>query len=81
MIGKIVYERFFAAFCFLIGRAYSGFQRGQVFGLLMYGVFVLHLAESLRYGYLGETRSVPLFLGLTLVALDIHRMRGKVPLR
>ena len=76
--GSVLY---YAAFGYLIGRAYSGFQRGHVFGLLMYGVFMLHLAESLRYGYLGETRFVPLALGLTLVALDIHRMRGKVLVR
>jgi oligosaccharide repeat unit polymerase len=72
--GSVLY---YTAFGYLVGRAYAGFQRGQVFGLLMYGVFVLHLAESLRYGYIGETRFVPLALGLTLVALDIHRMRAR----
>ncbi len=72
--GAVLY---YVGLGYSIGRAYLGMQRGHVFGLLMYGVFVLHLIESLRYGYLGETRFVPLALGLTLVALDIHRQRSK----
>ena len=72
--GSVLY---YTGLGYLIGRAYLGLQRGQVFGLLMYGVFVLHLIESLRYGYLGETRFVPLAIGLTLVALDIYRLRNK----
>lgn len=71
-LGSVLY---YTGLGYLIGRAYLGMQRGHVFGLLMYGVLVLHLIESLRYGYLGETRFVPLALGLTLVALDIHRLR------
>ena len=62
---------------YLIGRAYAGVRRGHVFGLLCYGVFVLHLAESLRFGYLGETRFIPAALGLLLVAADIHRLRRR----
>ena len=72
--GSVLY---YTGLGYLIGRAYLGLQRGHVFGLLMYGVFVLHLIESLRYGYLGETRFAPLVIGLTLVALDIHRLRNK----
>lgn len=60
---------------YLIGRAYSGFRRGYTFGLLMYPVFVLFLIESLRYNYLGETRMVPLAVGIALIAIDIRRMR------
>lgn len=67
---------FFLGLGYLIGRAYAGLRRGHVFGLLCYGVFVLHLAESLRYGYLGETRFVPTALGFLLVALDIQRQRA-----
>ena len=74
-LGSAVY---YTGLGYLIGRAYLGLQRGHVFGLLMYGVLVLHLIESLRYGYLGETRFVPLALGLTLVAMDIHRLRGRL---
>ena len=72
-LGSVLY---YTGLGYLIGRAYVGMQRGHVFGLLMYGVLVLHLIESLRYGYLGETRFVPLALGLTLVALDIRRLRS-----
>ena len=65
---------------YLIGRAYAGMRRGHVFGLLLYGVFVLHLIESLRYGFLGETRFVPSALGLILIALDIRRQGRRDPL-
>jgi oligosaccharide repeat unit polymerase len=68
----------YIALGFMIGRAYAGLRRGHVFGLLMYGAFFMHLIESLRYGYLGETRCVPLLLGLAIVALDIRRNRHKV---
>lgn len=71
-LGAVV---FLLAIGYLIGRAYSGFRRGHTFGLLMFPVFVLFLIESLRYNYLGETRFVPLMLGLSLIALDIRRMR------
>ena len=76
-LGYLGSALYYTGLGYLIGRAYMGLQRGHVFGLLMYGVLVLHLIESLRYGYLGETRFVPLALGLTLVALDIHRLRGR----
>jgi hypothetical protein len=58
---------------YVIGRTYLAWQRGRVLGLLMYGVFVLHLLESLRFSYLAETRFVPLALGLALLALDLRR--------
>jgi hypothetical protein len=73
-LGSVLY---YTGLGYLIGRAYMGLQHGHVFGLLMYGVLVLHLIESLRYGYLGETRFVPLALGLALVALDIRRLRSR----
>ena len=76
-LGYLGSTLYYTGLGYVIGRAYMGMQRGHVFGLLMYGVFVLHLVESLRYGYLGETRFVPLALGLTLVALDIHRLRRR----
>ena len=76
-LGYLGSALYYTGLGYLIGRAYMGLQRGHVFGLLMYGVLVLHLVESLRYGYLGETRFVPLGLGLTLVALDIHRLRSQ----
>lgn len=66
---------FFVGLGYLIGRAYAGLRRGHVFGLLFYGVCVLHLAESLRFGYIGETRFVPAAVGLLLVAWDIQRLR------
>lgn len=65
---------------YVIGRAYAGFRRGHVFGLLLYGVFVLYLIESLRYGYLSETRFVPLAVGLVLLAFDMHRQRVVTPI-
>ena len=60
---------------YLIGRAYAGFRRGHIFGLLVYPVAVLFLIESLRYSYLGETRVVPLAAGLLLIGLDMRRLR------
>jgi oligosaccharide repeat unit polymerase len=72
--GSVVY---YLGLGYIIGRGYLGWQQGRAFGLLMYGVLVLHLVESLRYGYLGETRFVPLALGLTLVAFEIHRQRRR----
>jgi uncharacterized integral membrane protein len=59
----------------LIGRAYMGWQRGHVFGLLMYAIFMVHLLESLRFSYLAETRFIPLVLGLLVLALEVHRQR------
>ena len=62
---------------YVFGRAYHGYRAGRRFGLLMYGVIVLHLIESLRYGYLGEPRFVPLAVGLVLVAHDMRRLRAQ----
>jgi oligosaccharide repeat unit polymerase len=62
---------------YLIGRAYIGFRRGHIFGLLTYPVCVLFLIESLRYSYLGETRIVPLGVGLAIIALDMRRLRRR----
>jgi len=62
---------------YVVGRAYQGFRQGRGFGLLAYGVLVLQLLESLRYGYLGESRFMPLLLGLLLVAADMHRQRER----
>lgn len=66
---------FFLGLGYLIGRAYAGVRRGHVFGLLCYGVCVIQLIESMRFGYIGETRFIPAALGLLLVAADIHRLR------
>jgi oligosaccharide repeat unit polymerase len=74
--GSIFY---FLVAGYVIGRAYIGYRRGYIFGLLMFPVFVLTLIESLRYSYIGETRFVPLSLGLALVALDIRRLRQQTP--
>lgn len=74
--GAVLYH---LALGYLVGRAYLGWQRGRVFGLLMYGVFVLHLLESLRFSYLAETRFVPLVLGLSLLALDMGRKQNTGP--
>jgi oligosaccharide repeat unit polymerase len=62
---------------YVIGRAYDGLRQGRTFGLLGYGVLVLQLMESLRYGYIGEARFVPLLIGLLLVAADMHRQRER----
>lgn len=70
--GAVLY---YLALGYVIGRAYQGFRRGSRFGLLAYGVLVLQLLESLRYGYIGESRFMPLLLGLLLVAADMHRLR------
>ena len=74
--GAILY---FLLSGYVIGKAYIGYRRGYVFGLLMFPVFVLTLIESLRYSYVGETRFVPLSLGLILVALDIRRLQRQAP--
>jgi oligosaccharide repeat unit polymerase len=76
-LGWVGATLMFIGLGYLIGRAYAGLRRGHVFGLLCYGVFVLHIAESLRFGYLGETRFVPSALGLILIALDIQRQRRR----
>jgi oligosaccharide repeat unit polymerase len=70
--GSVLY---FLAVGYLIGRAYVGFRRGHVFGLLAYPVCVLFLIESLRYSYLGETRIVPLAVGLAIIGFDMRRQR------
>jgi oligosaccharide repeat unit polymerase len=68
-----------ALFClvlgWLIGQAYAAYRCGRLFGLLMFPVFVLFLIESLRYSYVGETRFVPLLLGLGILLLDVRRQR------
>ena len=66
---------FFIATGFFIGRAYAGFRRGFTYGLLVYPVFVLAMIESLRYSYFGESRIVPLAVGLIMVGLDMRRLR------
>jgi hypothetical protein len=66
---------YFLLLGYLIGRAYSGFRRGHLFGLLSFPVFFLFLIESLRYSYLAESRFVPLTVGLVLIALDVQRLR------
>jgi oligosaccharide repeat unit polymerase len=66
---------YFLVLGWAIGMAYAAFRRGRLFGLLLFPVFVLYLIESLRYTYLGETRIVPLMLGLLLLALDTRRQR------
>ena len=71
-VGSVLY---FTAAGFFIGRAYAGYRRGHAYGLLMYPVFVLALIESLRYSYIGETRVVPLAVGLFIVGIDIRRLR------
>ncbi len=71
-LGAILY---FIAVGYVIGRAYAGFRRGHVFGLLAYPLFVLFLIESLRYSYFAETRVVPLIVGLVLIAVDMRRSR------
>lgn len=73
-LGALVW---FVVLGFVIGRAYLGMRSGRPFGLLMYGVFVLYLLESIRYGYLGESRFVPAALGLLLVAVDMRRQRAQ----
>jgi hypothetical protein len=70
--GSVLY---FLVTGYIIGRAYTGFRRGHVFGLLAYPVSVLFLIESLRYSYLGETRIVPLAVGLAVIGLDMKRLR------
>jgi hypothetical protein len=70
--GSVLY---FLAIGYMIGRAYAGFRRGHIFGLLTYPVCVLFLIESLRYSYLGETRIVPLMVGLAVIGLDMKRLR------
>lgn len=72
--GTLLY---FLGLGYLAGRAYIGFRRGYTFGLLAYPVMLLFLIESLRYSYFGESRIVPLSLGLMLVAWDIRRNRIK----
>lgn len=72
--GAVVYHLVLG---YIIGRSYLGWQRGHVFGLLMHGVFVLHLLESLRFSYLAETRFVPLALGLAVLALDMRSQRNR----
>lgn len=73
-LGSIVY---FLGGGYLIGRAYAGFRRGHVFGLLGYPVLVLFLIESLRYSYLSESRVVPAAVGLIIVAIDIRKSRRR----
>ena len=71
-LGSVLY---FLAIGYMIGRAYVGYRRGQIFGLVTYPVCVLFLIESLRYSYLGETRIVPLAVGLMVIGLDMKRLR------
>ena len=71
-LGSVLYC---LAVGYVIGRAYVGFRRGHIFGLLTYPVLVLFLIESLRYSYLGETRIVPLAVGLGIIGLDMRRRR------
>jgi oligosaccharide repeat unit polymerase len=71
-LGSIVY---FLAHGYIIGRAYAGFRRGHLFGLLAYPVSVLFLIESLRYSYLAEPRFVPLTIGLIILGLDMRTWR------
>ncbi len=70
---------FFLLLGWLIGQAYAAFRSGRLFGLLLFPVSVLFLLESLRYSYIGETRFVPLMLGLGIVLLDIRRQRRRLP--
>jgi hypothetical protein len=60
-----------------IGRAYASFRGARTFGLLLYPLFVIFLVESLRFSYLGETRVVPLMVGLGILALDMRRGRNR----
>lgn len=71
-LGSVLYC---LAVGYVVGRAYIGFRRGHIFGLLTYPVCVLFLIESLRYSYLGETRIVPLAVGLGIIGLDMRRGR------
>lgn len=71
-LGSVLY---FLVVGYVIGRAYVGFRRGHIFGLLTYPVCVLFLVESLRYSYLGETRVVPLAVGLMVIGLDMRHQR------
>ncbi len=63
---------------YVIGRAYASFRGARTFGLLLYPLFVIFIVESLRFSYLGETRVVPLMVGLGILALDIRRGRNRV---
>ncbi len=76
-LGYLGSVLFLLAIGYLIGRAYSGFRRGHIFGLLTYPVFVLFLLESLRYSYLGETPHRAAGAGPGLIALDIRRLRHR----
>ncbi len=73
-LGSIVY---FLLGGYLIGRAYAGFRRGHVFGLLAYPVLVLFLIESLRYSYFAESRVVPAVVGLIIIGLDMRQSRRR----
>lgn len=75
-LGSILY---FLVVGYVIGRAYVGFRRGHIFGLLMYPVFVLFLIESLRYSYFAESRIVPLTIGLIVIGMDMRRLRRSSP--
>lgn len=74
-LGSILY---FLIVGYIIGRAYVGFRRGHIFGLLMYPVFVLFLVESIRYSYFAESRVVPLTIGLFVIGMDMRRLRRRV---
>ncbi len=69
-LGSLLY---FVAVGYLIGCAYRSFRERRLFGVLLYPVFVLFLIESLRYSYMGESRFVPLMLGLGILALAARR--------
>jgi hypothetical protein len=73
-LGSALY---FLVLGWIIGKAYDAWRGGRAFGLLLYPLFVLFLIESLRYTYLGETRIVPLMLGLGILALDLRRQRAR----
>lgn len=77
-LGLVPSMVYFLVTGYVMGRAYVGYRRGHTFGLLFFPVFVLFLAESLRYSYFAQPRIVPLTVALCLVAWDISR-RGRRP--
>lgn len=78
-LGQVGAMAYFLVTGYVMGRAYVGYRRGHTFGLLFYPVFVLFLAESLRYSYFAQPRIVPLTAALCLVAWDIRR-QGRRPI-
>jgi hypothetical protein len=74
-IGYVGSALYFLLIGVVIGFAYAAYRRQQLGGLLIYPVFVMFLAELMRFNYLASQRVVPALAALALLYLAARRRR------